>query len=98
MNSTTTAVRSYKIAADKFAFSHGMFPFALLLHDVVAADSAWESFDEQKLRGYFENGFRVFLSRLEEFQSFGQPLTVQKEKELKFMLEALIAAKKTLGE
>lgn len=98
MNSTTTSLRGYKIAADRFAFSHGVFPPALLLNDVLAADSPWEMFDEQKLQSYFENGQRIFLSRLGELGDPSHSLTSRKEKELRFMLEALIAAKKTLEE
>jgi len=58
----------------------------------------WEEFDERKLEEYFEKSYGIFMSRLQEFREAKHQLTTKEEKELKFMLEALIDVKKSLRE
>ncbi|GEM_PF-4756825 len=95
MSNVTTAMRSYKITKSDFALLHGAFP-SLLLRDDVSAGDSWERFDEESLKEYFGKGYGIFLARLEEFRSLTRPLSREEEKELKFMLEALVTAKNTL--
>lgn len=74
---------------DFLIISDGLAGFApSLLHD------RWEEFDEAALKKYFENGYKIFSERLKTFGNLKNKLTVKEETELKFMLEALIDAKK----
>lgn len=56
----------------------------------------WEEFGEQSVAKYFEKGMKKFQSKLETFENLERPLTQVEEKELRFMLEALIEAKQIL--
>lgn len=64
--------------------------FPLLLHD------KWEDFNEERLQEYFQKSYEIFLNRLKEFQNLKRPLSTREEKELTFMLEALMNAKNSL--
>lgn len=51
---------------------------------------------EQKIRDYLEAGVEVFKKRLDRFQDPKFKLSPAEEKELRFMMEALIDAKQLL--
>jgi hypothetical protein len=53
--------------------------------------------DKQKLEDYFERSFKLFMAGMEEMRA-SESLAEDKEKELRFMLEALLAAKHILVE
>ena len=53
-----------------------------------------EDFDER----YFDHGFELFEKRLRHFKQIKRKLTEAEEKELRFMLEALIEAKNHLND
>jgi len=57
----------------------------------------WEEFGEQSLSKYFEKGMKKFKFKLEEFENLQRPLTQAEEKELRFMLDALIEAKQIIN-
>ncbi len=50
------------------------------------------------MKSYFEAGYTLFEKRLTEFHDLKRPLTAEEEKELNFMLSALISAKNILEE
>lgn len=50
------------------------------------------------IRNYFDKGFAVFRDRIDELHRSNRRLTPRREKELRFMLEALISAKRMLEE
>lgn len=56
----------------------------------------WEYFSEADLKNYLSAGLTVFKERLEKVFYGEEVVTAKDEKELKFMLEALIDAKKML--
>jgi hypothetical protein len=53
---------------------------------------------EKELNEYFNRSFTVFLKRLEAFQHMKEEVPPEEEKQLRFMLEALLAAKHILNE
>ncbi len=53
----------------------------------------WEDFSTEKLPEYFEKGYSLFLSKLQNFKTLNRALTKEEEQELSFMLEALVHAK-----
>jgi hypothetical protein len=83
--------RIYKIAGNNFLVSSG----ALLDRPGFVCDDL-EDFDEQRMREYFKNSWAIFVERLRRFKYLQRRLTPLEEKELKFMLEALISAKNIL--
>lgn len=56
----------------------------------------WEEFDRDSVPKYFEKGLKKFRERLADLETPGRVLTSQEEKELRFMLDALIEAKQLL--
>ena len=52
-----------------------------------------EDFGPKNLPEYFNKGYQIFSRRLEEFKNLERPLEAEEERELTFMLEALIQAK-----
>lgn len=52
----------------------------------------WEQFGEQSVPKYFDKGMKKFTQKLEEFSQLERKLTAEEQKELQFMLEALIEA------
>jgi len=63
-----------------------------LLRDVGEQE---KNFD---LQAYFDNGYRTFMDRLAVLEDASRTITPSQEKELMFMLEALIAAKNSLAD
>lgn len=57
----------------------------------------WEEFDRDSVPKYFEKGFKKFRERLAELEAPDRVLTSKEEKELRFMLDALIEAKHILN-
>jgi hypothetical protein len=53
--------------------------------------------DKQKLQNYFDRSFDLFIEKMAEVRT-SDSLEDDKEKELRFMLEALLAAKHILVE
>jgi hypothetical protein len=89
----TTLDRTYCLPplSRSFVVSNGVFSASpKLLRDAVQQD---EHFDFQ---AYFDNGYRTFMDRLAVFEDTSRTITPSEEKELMFMLEALIAAKNSL--
>lgn len=73
-------------------------PQTFLILDGLSKDGSrvfkdWESFDADKISGYFEAGYAVFTKRLQIFKSLKRPLTEAEANELIFMLESLVHAK-----
>ena len=50
----------------------------------------WEEFGEKDLPVYFEKAYSIFLRRLECLRYSEKPLSDKEERELRFMLDALI--------
>ncbi|MDP3963460.1 MAG: hypothetical protein Q8Q39_03105 [bacterium] len=63
-------------------------------HDQLLRDAADD--DVAIMRQYFDRGYEIFSARLAELKDLRQTLTDQEERELRFMLEALISAKRSL--
>lgn len=59
-------------------------------------EDAWERFNETGVQKYLKRGYKIFLRRLEKFRNLKRKLSVKEEKELRFMFESLISAKKLL--
>lgn len=57
----------------------------------------FREFNEKDLPLYLELGLKKFLAKLGALRNFSQDLSSQDEKELRFMLDALIYAKHTLS-
>lgn len=56
----------------------------------------WEDFGDKDLPVYFEKAHAIFLRRLEHMRDLDRSLTEREEKELRFMLDAVIAGKQAL--
>lgn len=57
----------------------------------------WENFSEADLNNYLSVGYEVFKERLKKAFVDGGKITPKVEKELKFMLEALVDAKRLVN-
>ena len=57
----------------------------------------WEDFGEKDLPVYFEKAYSIFLRRMEVMRRLDRPLNKQEEKELRFMLDALVEAKHAMS-
>ena len=86
--------KPYRMQRADFVFSHWIFSKTALVRDGAADDDSWERFNEKSLVGYFEEGCDIFLVRFAEFKNLLRPFGAEEEKELTFMLESLITAKK----
>jgi len=87
----------YKINKNTFAVSD----VGPTLFDFFRDDprrKSWEDFDERSQEKYFKDGYELFLVRLHEFKRLDRRATVNEEKELRFMLDALLAAKEFLSD
>ncbi|HUZ92785.1 MAG TPA: hypothetical protein VNG29_02175 [Candidatus Paceibacterota bacterium] len=88
-------MNNYAIRTNDCTVACGVFG-GMLLRDEFAKSGRWEDFGEQDLDAYFNGGYATLLSRLEAFRDLPRPLTAEENKELRFMLEALIEAKRVL--
>ena len=76
------------IGSNFVIFSDGTFVnYPGLIHD------GWEDFDASSMSAHFNTAYETFMNRLKELRNLKRALNSKEEKELKFMLEALIAAK-----
>jgi hypothetical protein len=72
--------------------------YVLCQRPLILADGpsrAARRFDPER---YFKKSYRIFQSRLEKFRESTAAPTAEEERELKFMMEALIDAKRLLRE
>jgi len=51
---------------------------------------------ERNLKRYFESSYKVFLTRMEQFREQEGVPNAEEEKEIRFMVEALLEAKQLL--
>ena len=58
----------------------------------MALREKWEEFNETSVPKYFNKGVKKFLLKIDELSTLNRSLTEQEQKELRFMLEALIEA------
>ena len=72
--------------------------FALLRDAPSETDSAWESFDENSLTTYFSHGLNALHRNVGRLQDLLQPYTEADQKNLLFMTESLIQARRLIGE
>jgi len=68
-----------------------------LLHD-AARDQAWETFGTPAVPAYFTSGMLKFKRALEAFADLKKPSSEKTERELLFMLEALVQARQLMRE
>jgi hypothetical protein len=54
--------------------------------------------EQRQIKKYFNKGFKIFLARLRSLQNIKGKLPPRQEKELLFMLSALVSAKRMLEE
>lgn len=59
-------------------------------------DTGWEEFNEQDLYTHFNNIHTLFLQRIATLSSDFNSVSLYEEKELHFMLDALIQSKRLL--
>lgn len=57
----------------------------------------WEEFSKESVPKYFEKGMKKFRQRLDQLENLDRSLTDQEEKELRFMLDALIEARQIMN-
>ena len=81
--------------------SYALKPQSLLITetpfygDVLLQDAADDN-AHALMQRYFTHGYEIFSARLAELKRMERPLTNQEERELRFMLDALISAKRSL--
>jgi hypothetical protein len=80
----------YTIPQNDTVVAHGFVPLAWVLHDRPALDTPAA---QQK---YFTHGYAIFREKLDAFANAGTAPTAAQERELLFMLQALIEAKHRL--
>lgn len=83
---------SYIIPQSGYIISHDK----ILGQQWILRDSSWQSEPAQNLQNFFDNGYILFLQRIDALRQLQRPLTATEEKELRFMLEALMDAKNSL--
>jgi hypothetical protein len=64
----------------------------------MSRDQSWETFVVPALDMYFLNGISKFQKEFEDFSNLASSYSVEKEKQLVFMLDALIHAKELILE
>jgi len=62
----------------------------------IALKEKWEEFNETSVPKYFDKSLKKFLLKIDELSTLNRSLTEQEQKELRFMLEALIEANQAL--
>jgi len=69
----------------------------LLVHDKADDTDAFDTeFDEEKRKEYFESAYKLFMMRCNTMHNTNAYLTKDDEKELRFMLDALIHARQAI--
>ena len=71
--------------------------YAIKSNPIFIEDRPKREFNDEDVKKYFQNGFNIFLARLNDLKELNRELTPTEQKEMKFMLEALIDAKNYLG-
>jgi hypothetical protein len=56
----------------------------------------WEEFNTTSVPKYFDKGIKKFLLKIDQLSKLNRPLSQEEQKELRFMLEALIEANQTM--
>ncbi len=80
----------YTIPTLEPVLTDGFVPFAWVLNDRPALDTPAER------RKYFDRGYRLFHEKLASFGEDPAAPTLREERELIFMLQALIEAKRRM--
>lgn len=62
----------------------------------MALCEKWEEFNETSVPKYFDKSLKKFSAKVGELSDCKRPLTDTEQKELRFMLEALIEANQAL--
>ena len=75
---------------DFIVSSGGVMSFPLVLRE------KWEQFDEASVPKYFDKAVKKFLLKMDELAKLERPLSTKEQKELRFMLEALIEANQAM--
>lgn len=84
----------YTLERKSYAVSSGAPSPFYMLYDAPS----WEAFSEADLEEHFDNIHALFLDRITELQDPLHTLSLYEERELLFMLEALVQVKKMLQE
>lgn len=65
---------------------------------MTTSNSSWETFKPVDLRKYLSEGVQMAVTYIERIAYLDQPYTKQDEKNLNFMVEALLQARRTTDE
>lgn len=79
-------------------FGTGMYSCGSMRTRCRMIREGWEDFSEYHIQQYFDKNYEMFLGVLQSFSRMDRGLTTGEQKELTFMLEALIDAKNILYE
>lgn len=76
---------------------HNKQYYQIASHPSILYDKE-ERVGKRQTEEYFHNSYEIFAGHLERFRNMKRGLTEEEEKEMRFMLEALISAKNILEE
>ena len=85
------------VVINKKYYGAAIRDFAVVLSDTQYKPRVLHDKDEEvKIEKYFNDSYNIFVKRLNGFRDSKRGLNASEEKELRFMFEALINAKKFL--
>lgn len=71
-------------------------PHVSFFRDAFPHDDAWESFTEDSLPSYLANGVSSARQNIDRLQNLSRPYSKRDERQLLFMTESLIQARRLL--